>query len=234
MCDDDADREHYRHDETIEERFAEDHKHCHPLPKIPFELSGRQAVKTNGWGKFFLNKGMHEYSASPKHSNAAVNIQLTSSLIIVLDENYREIVRHRRLYGDTKQHSMAWLPYLKQLSMRPRALKYSGIYDLMPAAMKRYLESCSNSETGKVLKVLAELTDRTGFESALETVTQALCYDATDADSLRNLYRRLYHDVPELPPMPLASGIPDLGQMSTNLVSYDAFLKKGAIVNAGR
>ena len=233
-CDDDAEREHYRYNETIEERFAEDLKHCHPLPDIQFELSGRQAVKTNGWGKFFLNKGMHEYSASPKHSNATVNIQLTSSLVIVLDENYREIVRHRRLYGDTKQHSMEWLPYLKQLSMRPRALKYSGIYDLMPAAMKQYLEGCSNSETGKVLKVLAELTDRTGFESALRTVTQALCYDANDADSLRNLYRRLYSDVPELPPMPLGSGIPDLGQMPTNLVSYDTFLKKGGIVNAGR
>ena len=234
MCDEDADREHYRYDATIEERFAEDLKHCHPLPEILFDLSGRKAVRTNNWGKFFLNKGMHEYSASPKHSNATVNIQLTSSLVIVLDENYREIVRHRRLYGDTKQHSMEWLPYLKQLSMRPRALKYSGIYNLMPAPMKQYLEGCSNSEIGKVLKVLAELTDRTGFESALGTVTQALCYDATDADSLRNLYRRLYSDVPELPPMPLGSGIPDLGQMPTNLVSYDTFLKKGGIVSAGR
>lgn len=93
--------------------------------------------------------------------------------------------------------------------------------------MKKYLEGCSNAETGKVLKVLAELTERTGFESALGTVTQALCYDATDADSLRNLYRRLYSDVPELPPMPLGSAIPDLGQMPANLVSYDSFLKTG-------
>ncbi len=36
----------------------------------------------------------------------AVNLKLTSSLVIVMDENYREIVRHRRLYGDTKQQSM--------------------------------------------------------------------------------------------------------------------------------
>jgi transposase len=234
MCDDDADREHYRYDDLIEERFAEDLKHCHPLPEIPFDLSGNVAVRTNKWGKFFLNKGMHEYSASPKHSSSVVNVQLTSALVIVLDENYREIVRHSRLYGDTKQHSMEWLPYLQQLSIRPRALKYSGIYDLMPPPMKKYLEGCSNAETGKVLKVLAELTERTGFESALGTVTQALCYDATDADSLRNLYRRLYSDVPELPPMPLGSAIPDLGQMPANLVSYDSFLKTGGITNAGR
>ncbi len=177
---------------------------------------------------------MHEYSASPKHANTVVNLKLTSSLVIVMDDNYREIVRHRRLYGDTKQQSMAWLPYLKQLSIRPRALKNSGIYDMMPTAMKQFLLNCSNTETGKVLKVLAELTDRTGFDSALNTVNQALFYGASDADSLKNLYRRLYADVPELPPMPLASEIPDVGQMTSNLISYDVFLKKGGVTNAGK
>ena len=165
-------------------------------------------------------------------ANTVVNLKLTSSLVIVMDENYREIVRHCRLYGDTKQQSMDWLPYLRQLSVRPRALKYSGIYDLMPSAMKQFLESCSNTETGKVLKVLAELTDRTGFDSALSTINQALCYGASDADSLKNLYRRIYANVPELPPMPLDPAVPNVGQMTTNLIAYDVFLKKGGAANA--
>lgn len=233
-CEEDADREHYRHNETIEELFAEDLKHCHPLPEIEFDLSRRGSVTTNNWGKFYKHKGMHEYSVSPKHSNTTVNLKLTSSLIIVMDENYREIVRHRRLYGDTKQQRMAWLPYLRQLSIRPRALKYSGIYDMMPSTMKQFLEGCSNTETGKVLKVLAELTDRTGFDSALSTVNQALCYGASDADSLRNLYRRIYADIPELPPMPLGSEVPNVGQMPTDLNNYDVFLRKEGIANVGK
>ncbi len=232
MCEEDADREHYRYNETIEQRFQEDLKHCHPLPEIEFDLSGKASPKTNNWGKFYLNKGMHEYSVSPKHANITVNVNLTSSSVIVMDENFREIVRHRRLYGDSKQQSMDWLPYLRQLSMRPRALKYSGIYDMMPSSLKEYIEGCTGSQTGKVLKVLAELTDRTGFESALNTVNQALCYGAKDADSLINLYRRIYADVPELPPMPLESKIPDIGQMETNLIAYDDLLKKGGITNA--
>ena len=231
-CEEDADREHYRHNETIEELFKEDLKHCHPLPEIEFDISGKGNVITNNWGKFYLNKGMHEYSVSPKHANTAVNLKLTSSLVIVMDENYREIVRHRRLYGDTKQQSMDWLPYLRQLSIRPRALKYSGAYDMMPSTMKQFLEGCSNTETGKVLKVLAELTDRSGFDSALNTVNQALCYGASDADSLQNLYRRIYANVPELPPMPLDPKIPNVGQMSANLVTYDVFLRKGGAINA--
>lgn len=234
MCEEDADREHYRHNETIEELFAQDLKHCHPLPEIKFDLSGRVNATTNNWGKFYLNKEMHEYSVSPKHAKTSVNLKLTSSLVIVMDENYREIVRHRRLYGNTKQQSMDWLPYLKQLSLRPRALKYSGIYDMMPATLKQFLESCSNTETGKVLKVLAELTDRTGFDSALNTINQALCYGASDADSLRNLYRRIYADVPELPSMHLGPEIPNVGQMTTSLISYDVFLRKGDAANAGK
>ncbi len=232
MCEQDADREHYRRNETIEELFKEDLKHCHSLPEIEFDLSGNKTVTTNNWGKFYLHKGLHEYSASPKHANTVLNLKLTSAQIIVLDENYREIIRHRRLYGDTKQQSMVWLPYLKQLSVRPRALKYSGIYDLMPSAMKQFLESCSNSETGKVLKVLAELTDRSGFASALNAVNQALCYGASDADSLQNLYRRIYADVPEMPALPHDSQIPELSQMSADLSAYDIFLKKGGVVNA--
>jgi transposase len=232
MCEEDADRDHYRHNETIEELFSEDLKHCHPLPDIEFDLSGKVSVTTNNWGKFYLNKGMHEYSASPKHANTVVNLKLTSSLVIVMDENYREITRHHRLYGDSKQESMDWLPYLRQLSIRPRALKYSGIYDMMPSGMKQFIDGCSNMETGKVLKILSELTDRTGFDSALNTVNQALCYGASDADSLQNLYRRIYADVPELPPMMHGPEIPDVGQMSANIIDYDIFLKRGGAVNA--
>ena len=230
-CDDDAKRDHYRYNETIEQRFAEDLKHCHPLPEIEFDTSGKTTSKTNGWGKFYLNKEMHEYSVSPKHANMVVNVKLTSSLVIVMDENFREIVRHNRLYGDIKQQSMEWLPYLKQLSKRPRALKYSGIYKMMPSTMKQFIEGCTGTETGKVLKLLAELMDRTGFASAVNTVNQALCYGASDADSLKNLYRRIYSDIPKLPPMLLEPEIPNVGQMETNLIAYDTLLKKGGSAN---
>ena len=48
----------------------------------------------------------------------------------------------------------------------------------MPPKLKQFLEGCSNTETGKVLKVLEELTDRTGFVSTLSTVNQALFFMA--------------------------------------------------------
>jgi hypothetical protein len=102
----------------------------------------------------------------------------------------------------------------------------------MPPDMKQFIGGLSNAETGKVLKVLAELTDRTGFDSALYTVREALGYGAADAESLRNLYRRIYADVPELPPMSIDAQIPEVGQMQSNLGDYDACLMKGGVANA--
>ena len=61
---------------------------------------------------------------------------------------------------------MEWLPYLTTISRKPRSLFNSGIYDMMPENMQRYMKSCGSTDRGAILKVLAELTGRTGFDSA--------------------------------------------------------------------
>lgn len=71
----------------------------------------------------------------------------------------------------------------------------------MPDSMQVYMDSCESKDREKVLKVLAELTERSGISSALNTVNTAILYKATNPDSLINLYRRTYMDVPPLPPI---------------------------------
>lgn len=232
-CDKDGGRDHYCKDKTIWDLFCEDKNAMLPLPAVPFELAGFQTgIHTNGWGKFTLNNGKHEYSASPEHANSVVTVKLTSATVTVLDGNLREIVTHRRLYGNERQESMEWVPYLSYISRHPRSLKNTGIYAMMPDEMKAYLDSCNGTDRGKVLKTLAELTTRTGFDSALNTVSQAIRYHATDADSLENLYRRLYMDVPELPPMDMQGVAPQMAQMPSNLIEYDKLLlKRGGAAN---
>ena len=75
--------------------------------------------------------------------------------------------------------------------------------------------------------MLSELTERTGFDSALQTVNQAILYQANDPDSLKNLYRKLYMDVPDLPPIH-GSNIPKVIMIRPDLAQYDALLKGGA------
>ena len=98
-----------------------------------------------------------------------MRLHITSAEVIVMDSDLHEVVRHRRLYGD-EHESMDWIPYLRYIARKPRSLKNSGIYDMMPESMRMYMDRCEGKDRGKVLKVLAELTERSGFESALARI----------------------------------------------------------------
>ena len=223
-CDLDANREHYRKDATIAELYAADKAALLALPAVPLDVSKYLKVSTNGYGRFYLNEGLHEYSVSPQYADSRVMVKITAGEVIPLDKNQQPIVRHRRLYGASRQQSMQWLPYLTQLSRSPNALKYSGIYPMLPQSIKDYLERCVRSDKGQILRVIATLTAKNGFESALATVDQALQYAATDIDSLINLHNRIYGQVPELAPIPLAGNIPTLIRVTPNLAAYDVRL----------
>ncbi len=235
-CDKDMEREHYEYDDGtwISDLFVKDRVALLPLPSVAFDTAKYDTAKTDKYGKFTLNGGKHIYSASPSFSEDEVNLRITSGEVAVMDSHMVEIVRHRRLYGDFRQESMSWIPYLKYISKHPRSLRNSGIYDMMPENMQLYMDSCDNANRGRILKVLSELTDRSGFDSALDIVNKAIEYRATDPDSLVSLYNRTYSDVPLLPPLDKSFDIPEAKIIPFNgkeLKAMDAALKKGGASN---
>ena len=227
-CDADMEREHYDKDTFISELFKEDKAALLPLPRVRFDTARYTTALTDKYGKFTLENGLHRYSASPAFCAERVNLKITSGEVIVMDADMHEVVRHRRLYGQDEKESMDWLPYLKYIARKPRSLRNSGIYDMMPETMQKYMDLCQNSERGRILKVLSDLTDRSGFDAALQTVNEAITYQAVDPDSLESLYRRLYADVPELPPLTNDLSIPGMRSIGSNtdLEALDKQLKK--------
>ena len=233
-CEIDMQREHYDDDNGrfISELFEEDKARLLPLPSVPFDTALYTTATTDKYGKFTLDGGRHRYSASPAFCESVVNLKVTSSAVIVMDKDMREIVRHKRLYG-AEHERMDWLPYLTYIARKPRSLRNSGIYDMMPQTMQIYMDNCENKERGRVLKVLAELTERTGFTSAVRTVDEAIRLNATDPDSLLNLYRRTYADVPLLPPLEDNTSMPPqkVIPFRNDLQMLDAALTKGGASN---
>lgn len=144
-CDKDMAREHYDKGRMISDLFAEDKEALIPLPDVRFDTAGYGSATTDKYGRFTLEDGVHRYSASPAFCEKAVYYKLTSSEVIVMDPDMHEIVTHRRLYGGDRQESMEWLPYLKYIARKPRSLRNSGIYDMMPDAMKRFMDSCGGA-----------------------------------------------------------------------------------------
>lgn len=229
-CDRDMQREHYDKGRNIQELFQEDKAALLPLPSVRFDTSGYNSAVTDKYGKFILNKGKHRYSSSPSFCEKTIQYRLTSAEVIVMDQNMHEVVRHKRLYGEEEKESMNWLPYLKEISRKPRSLRNSGIYEMMPENMRHFMDSCESADRGKILKALSELTDRTGFDSALRTVEEAINLQVKDPDSLKSLYRRLYTDVPMLQPLEYTMDLP-LGKvipLCNDFSAYDAALKGGA------
>ena len=206
-CDTDMQREHYDKGRMICDLFKEDKAALIPLPSVRFDTAAYTAVTTDKYGRFTLDDGKHRYSASPEYCEKTIQCKLTSNEVTVLDQDLHEIVRHKRLYGDEKE-SMNWIPYMKYVSRRPRSLRNSGIYDMMPENMRHFMDICDNTERGKILKILTELTERTGFDSAVRTVDEAINLQIHDPDSLKNLYRRLFSNVPLLQPLEPSMDVP--------------------------
>ena len=86
-------RPHYKKALLIQELFFEDRKALLPLPAVPYDES-RLRRCTNSYAKFTLNDGKHTYSTAPRYANSEVFVRLTAHDVIVLDESYREAIRH--------------------------------------------------------------------------------------------------------------------------------------------
>ena len=195
LCDEDHRREHYKKNSAIEALHLEDRKALRPLPLVEYDCAGYETVKTDLWGKFILG-GVHTYSTAPKHAACRILVRLTAEGVVPLDENYRPITTHRRLYGSSKQEEMDWLPYLTQLSRNPGAIKYSGVWNMLPKDLRSYLDSKDRGGQREALRALALLSERDGFDRAVKSVAEAVNRGIEDLDSLLVLHSRLHEDPP--------------------------------------
>lgn len=227
-CDQNMKRSHYLKERLISELFAEDQRALRPLPPTVFDESELVTVRTNSYAKFTLSKGRHTYSTAPRYACSEVYVRLNAHEVIVLDENYREIIRHPRLYGEKNLESMDWLPYLTQLSRRPAALKYTGIYPMLPEPIQDFLSSCDYPCKKETLKVLAKLSEASGFNKATEALLAALEHGVSDADSIKAVFSRLNSEVLNLDPLILPATVPDMPTVKPNVENYDRlFLERG-------
>ena len=186
-------------------------------------------MKTDLWGKFRIS-GVHTYSTAPKHAGGRVLVRFTANSVVPLDENHRPITTHRRLYGSLKQEEMDWLPYLTQLSRNPRAMKYSGIWEMLPDDLRGYLEGKEKSGQRDVLRTLALLSERDGFERAVKSISEAVRRGIEDLDSLVALHGHLHGEHPadsmRIDETKLGS-LPKLPEVRFAAKVYDGFLSAG-------
>jgi len=143
--------------------------------------------------------------------------------VIILDQDLKEVVTHDRLYGDLKQESINWILYLGQISKRPTALKYTGIYDLFPQAAKNYFDTLDYEDLKATLKTLNTLTEETNFEAAVDALLDAISHGASDTDSIQVLFKRKNSKIMELDGHLAAKNAPELPELKPDISFYDTF-----------
>jgi len=224
-CDKDTDREHYAKSEMISELLKADKKKFIFLPESEYEVAGYEKIRTNGYGKFSLNAGKHTYSSAPKYASSSVIVKTTAHHVTVLDADYKQIIKHKRLYGESAE-CMDWLPYLTQLSYKPKAIKYSELLTLLPQPVQDFFQNSNNRKNEKtVMQALAEITDKSSFETGIEVLEQAVSYGRYDIESIRSIYKRMTNLVIELPTLETPENIPKLNGVKVNISMYDSLLK---------
>jgi transposase len=220
-------RPHYKKQALITELFAEDLKAMLPLPETDYDSGEIKAVRTDAYAKFSLEQGKHTYSTAPRYALSELLVKLTAFEVVVLDENYREIMRHPRLYGP-KQEQMNWLPYLTQLSRRPMALKYSGIYTMLPEPVQLFFDRCDYQAKKEALKALSRISEESSFEKASAALSATLEHGATDFESIMATFSRLNSDYIALDALVLPKAVPALPSTVTKASLYDDLFLGGA------
>jgi len=219
-------RKHYKKGKLIADLFAEDLAVMHNLPETPFEIGRYEKVKADKYAKVrFDNK---QYSTSPIFAGKQLWIRATAQEIIVMDEDWHEVIRHQRLYGK-KQEAMNWVPYLQLMAKRPTALKYTTFFHQLPEILQEYFAQCYYPQKKASLNILRKMVEETDLETATSAFEQALDQGVSDPDSIWLTFYRMNNPTIELPELTLKESTPQLPAFTTDTALYDLLLMKGAV-----
>lgn len=232
--DQDMERPHYLHNETtIASLFQEDKDHLLALPDKAFQTAAYEVHKTDKYGRVTLHPGnnaTHIYSASPDYPEEKVYVKKTAETITILTPDMKEIVTHLRRYVETDETIMDWVPYMKYICQRPRSYR-NTIYPFMPGSLRDFCDSCNDSERRQALKVLVSLTEKYGFQKAMTTLDEAIARNIKDPDSIMNIFRMTFMDVPTMQPLEPCPEIPSLETVPSGMKAYEDML--GSLQNGG-
>ena len=215
----DMERHHYRKGKSIKELFLEEKEKMLPLNEKSLDISRLQKLKTDKYG--MLRFENNRYSVSPKCAEIEVWLKIGASEIEILDEDYKVLVKHPRLYGHNLQ-SLNWYPYLETLSKRPRALKYTGFYRELPPIWQEYFEACDYQEKKNSLKLLVKMLRETDMETARHALEMSQESERCNAETIFLSYRRLIQKEPS--PFETGNEVPRLQTYTTDFKEYDSLV----------
>jgi transposase len=180
---------HYRHKVPIEDLFNEEKSLMKQISKLPFDSARYESRKVNKYGQVEFSGS--RYSVSPKYVGLYVNLKIKANSVIILSKDLQQKIDvHPRLF-EKGQESIHYLNFIDLIKTRPNALKYSGLYSILPESWQKHLESLGKEELRKsftALKIILREHDMAFADRVLRETTR---YSDASSDAILITYKRL-------------------------------------------
>ncbi|SDI44800.1 Transposase [Alteribacillus persepolensis] len=224
LAEEDRQRPHYQKKVLQSELFTEDKNEWLVLPEKDFECVRYQDIKADKYG--FIAIDAKQYSTSPRFAKQRVKVCISYNMITILTEDHDVIVRHQRLYG-IKRQSMVWQPYLDLLAKRPKAIKYSSLYDQFPEEWSSYLKSCTEEEQKAALRLIGKLLKNNDFTLLNQALALSSKHGHPHVDQIKHCFYSLLNQSNTHMSVPTGKNVPKIPDMTRGLSHYDAFFHEG-------
>lgn len=223
QAEEDRARLHYEKNILQSKLYEGDRENWLMLPEKEFHCVRYQDVRADKHGMVTVDK--KQYSTSPRFAKQQVRVCITYNTVIVLNDRNEVVVKHSRLYG-IKRKSMIWQPYLDLLSKRPRAIKYSSIYNQFPTIWSDYLNDCTEEEQKNVLRLLGELLKNDDFSLLNEALQKASVNGHPSVDQIKHCFYTILNQNSSHTTIQPKVPLPRVPEITRGLSHYDAFFQK--------
>lgn len=211
---------HYRLKQPIDTLFEQEQSQMTPVNKIPFDTARYEARKVNKYG--LVEFSGCRYSASPKHVGQSVVLKVMAEEIDILSKDLSEpIAKHARLFTKGGE-SIQYIDFIDVIRTRPAALKYSGIYTLLPETWQEYLPTLDKENFSKALQALKLILLEEDMAYADLVLQETKKHHSLSPNAIAVTYRRLkenrgiYNSTLSLPS--------DLPSYKTDITQYDQLM----------
>ena len=162
-------RPQYKKGLSTAQLFDTDRDALRALPARPFQPVRLTRVQTDGYGKFHLD-GQHWYSSAPEWARHELVVQIGAFTVVPYTPDGAPISTHVREYEESRTDTIDPRTTLHRLSRNPGAFRNSIVRGWPPDELVLSLDQYAREDLKGCLRALADLTERFGFEHALQAV----------------------------------------------------------------
>lgn len=221
-CANDNKRPHYlKTGYTITSLFEQEMKLMAQTTKVPYDYSRFEKRRVNKQG--YISFETCHYSVSPKHVGTYVWVKVMANELLIQDNDYKQITSHKRLFDEGKR-STHWINFIDVIVARPRALKYSGFYSLLPDNWKRYTANLNPNDLKEALRFLRACLLEKDMAFASKILEENLCNSVIQPDALWTTYYRMLEDPSLYQQSNFGGVLPKLPDYKVRLEDYNLFM----------